>query len=265
MDEFLKDGAALLALGGVGASLREVPSQISTYLVSALSVSISLNTGDPLFSSYYNWIAGREFLIRPSEYKLYKIKENIVTVPNFSFNLFWYNNHLVSCSISSSRNRVDDSYINERNITLRIFGGTLDTLESIKRELETKEDRGIQIHCKYGKGGYDRYTENYRTRRSMDTIFLPAHFKEEIVEDLNNFYSSRDWYAKHSILWKRGYLWYGEPGGGKAQPLSAKIITPTGYKLMGDIQVGDRVIGHNGQPVEVLGGYILKGLKMFTR
>lgn len=43
------------------------------------------------------------------------------------------------------------------------------------------------------------------------------------------------------------------PGTGKAQPLSTKIPTPNGYKLMGDIKVGDKVFGSNGQPITVTG------------
>ncbi len=43
----------------------------------------------------------------------------------------------------------------------------------------------------------------------------------------------------------------GNPGTGKAQPLNSKVLTPTGWKLMGDIQVGDRVISRNGNPVPV--------------
>lgn len=42
-------------------------------------------------------------------------------------------------------------------------------------------------------------------------------------------------------------------GFGKAQPLSAQILTPYGYKLMGDIQVGDEVLGRDGQAHRVSG------------
>jgi hypothetical protein len=40
---------------------------------------------------------------------------------------------------------------------------------------------------------------------------------------------------------------------GKAQPLSSKILTPKGWKLMRDINTGDSVIGLNGMPQTVLG------------
>jgi phosphate starvation-inducible PhoH-like protein len=39
---------------------------------------------------------------------------------------------------------------------------------------------------------------------------------------------------------------------GRAQPLDAKIYTPNGYKLMGDIKPNDLVIGSNGESIKVL-------------
>ena len=47
----------------------------------------------------------------------------------------------------------------------------------------------------------------------------------------------------------------GEMGVGKAQPLTAKILTPAGWRLMRDIKAGDTVIGGNGRPTTVLGVY----------
>ena len=40
-------------------------------------------------------------------------------------------------------------------------------------------------------------------------------------------------------------------GSGKAQPLDAKILTPTGWKFMGDIKVGDTVIAGDGSRTKV--------------
>lgn len=40
---------------------------------------------------------------------------------------------------------------------------------------------------------------------------------------------------------------------GKAQPLTARIVTPSGFKRMGDIKVGDDVIGGDGKPHNVTG------------
>lgn len=47
---------------------------------------------------------------------------------------------------------------------------------------------------------------------------------------------------------------------GKAQDMNSKLLTSVGWKRMGDIQVGDSVIGSNGLPVRVSGVYP-QGLK----
>ena len=44
-------------------------------------------------------------------------------------------------------------------------------------------------------------------------------------------------------------------GVGKAQPLDSKVLTPTGFKTMGEMKVGDRVIGGDGKPHQVIGVY----------
>ncbi|HKQ08459.1 MAG TPA: PhoH family protein [Blastocatellia bacterium] len=42
---------------------------------------------------------------------------------------------------------------------------------------------------------------------------------------------------------------------GRAESLDSLLMTPTGWRRMGDIQVGDLVIGSDGKPTEVLGVY----------
>jgi phosphate starvation-inducible protein PhoH and related proteins len=42
---------------------------------------------------------------------------------------------------------------------------------------------------------------------------------------------------------------------GRAQPVSAKVLTPEGFRRIGDLEVGDLVIGSNGRPTPVLGVY----------
>lgn len=44
-------------------------------------------------------------------------------------------------------------------------------------------------------------------------------------------------------------------GFGKAQPVYEKVLTPSGWRLLSDIRVGDRVIGQDGKPTVVQGVY----------
>jgi len=46
-----------------------------------------------------------------------------------------------------------------------------------------------------------------------------------------------------------------EMGLGKANPIDSKLLTPNGWIRMGDVEVGDYVIGSDGKPKKVLGVY----------
>ncbi|MCB9010119.1 MAG: hypothetical protein H6656_22565, partial [Ardenticatenaceae bacterium] len=56
----------------------------------------------------------------------------------------------------------------------------------------------------------------------------------------------------------------GECGSGKAQPLDSKVLTPTGWKRMGDIQAGDEVVNPEGRTACVIGVYP-QGVKAIYR
>ena len=42
---------------------------------------------------------------------------------------------------------------------------------------------------------------------------------------------------------------------GRAQPVSTKVLTPKGFRPIGELQLGDLVIGSDGRPTKVLGVY----------
>jgi phosphate starvation-inducible PhoH-like protein len=42
---------------------------------------------------------------------------------------------------------------------------------------------------------------------------------------------------------------------GRAQPLTAKVLTPDGWRQIGDLTIGDLVVGSDGRPTSVLGVY----------
>ena len=81
-------------------------------------------------------------------------------------------------------------------------------------------------------GSYDRWKQIIRDVRKQKTAaryYLAASFSSAILKPCGLLP-----YLIHV---------FGGSGNGKAQPLHTKIITPDGYKLMGDIKVGDMVIG----------------------
>lgn len=51
--------------------------------------------------------------------------------------------------------------------------------------------------------------------RKLETIILQNSLKDEIIDDLQRFINSEEWYNSLDIPYNRGYLFYGRPGTGK--------------------------------------------------
>ena len=69
-------------------------------------------------------------------------------------------------------------------------------------------------------------------------------------EQILTVYRCENWF-RHSS--QQVFEIAGAAGTGKAQPVDTLIPTPSGYKKLGDLQVGDYVFNRYGKPVEILG------------
>ncbi|MBE3557850.1 MAG: ATP-binding protein [Ktedonobacteraceae bacterium] len=58
---------------------------------------------------------------------------------------------------------------------------------------------------------------------TFDNLILKGNLKQEIREDLEQFFAARDLYEAHGIPWKRGILFVGSPGNGKTHTVKAII------------------------------------------
>lgn len=89
----------------------------------------------------------------------------------------------------------------------------------------------------------DNLAAKYRPRTLDDVC------EQKVVIDIvRNMCSAKE-------LTHRNFLFIGPAGCGKAQPLDSKVLTTSGYKLMGDIRIGDEVITHTGEVGVVSGIY----------
>ena len=74
-----------------------------------------------------------------------------------------------------------------------------------------KKQHPPQKWISYSHGEWYRF--GYLNTKPLDAIILDD--KDLLVEDVKNFLHSREWYQTRSIPYKRGYIFYGEPGNGK--------------------------------------------------
>jgi hypothetical protein len=58
---------------------------------------------------------------------------------------------------------------------------------------------------------------------TLDNLILRGTLKQEIRDDLVQFFASRDLYEEYGVPWKRGILFIGPPGNGKTHAVKALI------------------------------------------
>lgn len=98
---------------------------------------------------------------------------------------------------------------------------------------------------------------------NVDLTNVPLYIK-----DGEHFFQHQLDFMKYAIDRQRrgylnGFILADQPGLGKALSLDTKVYTPTGYKLMKDIQVGDYVFGKDGKPTLVRAVYDHHNVQMY--
>lgn len=71
----------------------------------------------------------------------------------------------------------------------------------------------IQIRTNDKYGNWDR--ANSLTVKGLDKIIIDSELKSMLMNDIDSFKSSKDWYLETSIPYKRTYAFHGGPGNGK--------------------------------------------------
>ena len=100
------------------------------------------------------------------------------------------------------------------------------------------------------------------------TLTLLPDKKEKKPKEitLSDFKTEPYYYQKEGIihgLRNDRFLLLDQPGLGKAMTLDTKVYTPDGYKLLGELQVGDLVFSSDGKPTRVSAIYDHTNLKMY--
>jgi intein/homing endonuclease len=99
-------------------------------------------------------------------------------------------------------------------------------------------------------GEIDKKLRSLRELAQKDT---PVKFRVPGVKiSLYNYQKIGVMYATAGMP---GLLLGDEMGLGKALTLDSDVLTPSGWKMMGDIRIGDKVVGRNGNSTKVVGVY----------
>jgi len=92
-------------------------------------------------------------------------------------------------------------------------------LAAAHRGAEQKQQGKTVMYTSYGPEW--RPFGQPRTKRSLASVVLADDVSERLMNDLQQFLNSAQWYADRGIPYRRGYLLYGPPGSGKTSVIQA--------------------------------------------
>jgi chaperone BCS1 len=200
-------------------------------------------SSDAIQQSEYNFNWGyssrkQDFILREDQKR-----PELLFVPSIGSHIFFYKRHLLWLSRNSNEfgsnilNRKRLSSMNQGNnvesIHLSMFGisgaNLLRSFIEEARELSYSNSMKMtSIYTIPEKYGSSKRTAIRKTR-ALDSVILPDDIKNKVVQDLKDFQSSRDWYSKCGVPYRRGILFYGPPGTGKTSTIIA---------IAGELQMG---------------------------
>merc|ERR1712061_225096 len=87
-------------------------------------------------------------------------------------------------------------------------------------EATNKDFEFTQVFTSWGHSGWKPFGAPRRVR-SLESVILPVGVAENVSSDIYEFMASKAWYFERGIPYRRGYLFYGEPGSGKSSFIEA--------------------------------------------
>lgn len=245
-NQMIYGGLTLAAVGLVVTSLRKIPVAIYDFLKRRVTVTLDIEDGDEAFQWIGLWLAQRGTTMRDVSV-ITKQGNNLDNNSDFedTFNSLKKDNRpkifltpAPGTHFSWYRGRVMIVYRKRQDggkgqggllgnigsmmktegyvITFLSFNSNLPKLLlEDARNVALPTDGKIDVRISQAKW-YSNWQLVDRIRpRSIDSVILSNNEHLKILEDIKEFLNSYKWYSRLGIPYRRGYLLYGEPGGGK--------------------------------------------------
>lgn len=239
-NQFFSGGFALTVFGGIVAALYRIPSLLwpifKRQFVSQLDFS---NNEDMAFKWVEAWIAHQPYVkhsrhmrvavrresepseviggVRPSK------PEPLFLIPE-GLHWFWYKNRLVWVIFTRTRMTAAKSPSFSEDISICSFLAPKDFLLDIVKEAqalyEDKDLLNISIFAPANWGDSWKLLTK-KPKRPLTSLVFDDELGSKVFDDIQFFLANREWYVQMDIPWKRGYLFYGQPGTGKTSLITA--------------------------------------------
>lgn len=220
-NQIVSGGLLLGGMAGIITWCKNIPKNLFLYIKNKIVFTLQITNKD----CYFDWISS--FLSKEYGDKKFRHVRPLICMindqPNVKFlpisgrYLVKYKGKWIFISCYREEQKLDGMSIG--------FTETI-SLTSLNKNKKIFQDFIKDVVLEYSNANkdkliiktFDRYSwiaTSTRDKRNKDSLFYNDTILEIIEQDLTKFYDRKEWYKYLGIQYKRGYLFFGEPGNGK--------------------------------------------------
>lgn len=238
--DFVSGGALLIIFGALLAYFRNLPGRIYSFVERFFITKLDIQEEDESFQWLKLWLSdilkkslsvsvftrrsGNSPQWEDDPAEVYKYagtvdkRPVVVFTPAPGWYWFFFKGRFVT--VTRDRTQPDgrgmESLKPRESFSIRVFTRNLQVAKELvetARDFALPSDGKIEIRT-CGTGW--TWTLAGRTRpRPIESVVLAGDTAGQIMADIRRFQNSADWYTRLGVPYRRGYLFYGEPGNGK--------------------------------------------------
>jgi chaperone BCS1 len=223
-NQFASDGLLLLLAGGLGVYLRAIPERLLEWCINQITLSITVKDDDVAFVWVKEWLLEQKFLKRIRQVDVdttLRSEKQLALIPAPGYHWFWWGKRPFRVEFSRSEDRRGWQVKRAEMLTFRTVGRRQAFLKTFIRQIVECHEKTTSAQSSLF--AYDEYwmrVVGYCARR-LESVILKSGEKERLIQDIEQFRTSKERYTQLGVPYHRGYLFYGPPGTGKTSLVSA--------------------------------------------